>query len=185
MIKNNLSLFILFLALSQIIFSNDEELKKFIEVDKELYNKEKLDKIKELNLPEVNKEKRYITKEGVRELEKVYNVYLDMKVNVYVPLEVVSDINIYATVLGNEILEIPFDLELNRRPEKNNYYSIKYSDMVFDIDNDGEEDTYIYSPKYINERIETNNYVKIYGERISNEGSYKKHIYMTVEIGEE
>ena len=55
MIKNNLSLFILFLALSQIIFSNDEELKKFIEVDKELYNKEKLDKIKELNLPEVNK----------------------------------------------------------------------------------------------------------------------------------
>lgn len=58
MIKNNLSLFILFLALSQIIFSNDEELKKFIEVDKELYNKEKLDKIKELNLPEVNKEKR-------------------------------------------------------------------------------------------------------------------------------
>ena len=28
MIKNNLSLFILFLALSQIIFSNDEELKK-------------------------------------------------------------------------------------------------------------------------------------------------------------
>ena len=60
MIKNNLSLFILFLALSQIIFSNDEELKKFIEVDKELYNKEKLDKIKELNLPEVNKEKRYI-----------------------------------------------------------------------------------------------------------------------------
>ena len=130
MIKNNLSLFILFLALSQIIFSNDEELKKFIEVDKELYNKEKLDKIKELNLPEVNKEKRYITKEGVRELEKVYNVYLDMKVNVYVPLEVVSDINIYATVLGNEILEIPFDLELNRRPEKNNYYSIKYSDMV-------------------------------------------------------
>lgn len=74
---------------------------------------------------------------------------------------------------------------MNRRPEKNNYYSIKYSDMVFDIDNDGEEDTYIYSPKYINERIETNNYVKIYGERISNEGSYKKRIYMTVEIGEE
>ena len=133
MIKNNLSLFILFLALSQIIFSNDEELEKFIEVDKELYNKEKLDKIKELNLPEVNKEKRYITKEGVRELEKVYNVYLDMKVNVYVPLEIVSDINIYATVLGNEILEIPFDLELNRRPEKNNYYSIKYSDMVLSI----------------------------------------------------
>ena len=185
MIKNNLSLFILFLALSQIIFSNDEELEKFIEVDKELYNKEKLDKIKELNLPEVNKEKRYITKEGIRELEKVYNVYLDMKVNVYVPLEIVSDINIYATVLGNEILELYFELVLNSKYEKNNYYSIKYSDMVFDIDNDGEEDTYIYSPKYINERIETNNYVKIYGERISNEGSYKKRIYMTVEIGEE
>lgn len=185
MIKARLNLFIFFLILSQIIFSSEIEIEKFIEVDKELYDKEKLAKIKELPLPEPNKENKYITKEGVRYLEKVYNVYLDMKVNVYVPLEIVSDVNIYATVLGNEILEIPFDLELNRKPEKNNYYSIKYSDMVLDIDNDGEDDTYIYSPKYINERVETNNYVKIYGEKISNEGIYKKRIYMTVEVGEE
>ncbi|WP_294659365.1 hypothetical protein [uncultured Fusobacterium sp.] len=185
MIKARLNLFIFFLILSQIIFSSEIETEKFIEVDKELYDKEKLAKIKELPLPEPNKENKYITKEGVRYLEKVYNVYLDMKVNVYVPLEIVSDVNIYATVLGNEILEIPFDLELNRKPEKNNYYSIKYSDMVLDIDNDGEDDTYIYSPKYINERVETNNYVKIYGEKISNEGIYKKRIYMTVEVGEE
>lgn len=185
MIKARLNLFIFFLILSQIIFSTEIETEKFIEVDKELYDKEKLAKIKELPLPEPNKENKYITKEGVRYLEKVYNVYLDMKVNVYVPLEIVSDVNIYATVLGNEILEIPFDLELNRKPEKNNYYSIKYSDMVLDIDNDGEDDTYIYSPKYINERVETNNYVKIYGEKISNEGIYKKRIYMTVEVGEE
>lgn len=185
MIKARLNLFIFFLILSQIIFSSEIEIEKFIEVDKELYDKEKLTKIKELPLPEPNKENKYITKEGVRYLEKVYNVYLDMKVNVYVPLEIVSDVNIYATVLGNEILEIPFDLELNRKPEKNNYYSIKYSDMVLDIDNDGEDDTYIYSPKYINERVETNNYVKIYGEKISNEGIYKKRIYMTVEVGEE
>lgn len=185
MIKARLNLFIFFLILSQIIFSSEIETEKFIEVDKELYDKEKLAKIKELPLPESNKENKYITKEGVRYLEKVYNVYLDMKVNVYVPLEIVSDVNIYATVLGNEILEIPFDLELNRKPEKNNYYSIKYSDMVLDIDNDGEDDTYIYSPKYINERVETNNYVKIYGEKISNEGIYKKRIYMTVEVGEE
>lgn len=185
MIKARLNLFIFFLILSQIIFSSEIETEKFIEVDKELYDKEKLAKIKELPLPEPNKENKYITKEGVRYLEKVYNVYLDMKVNVYVPLEIVSDVNIYATVLGNEILEIPFDLELNRKPEKNNYYSIKYSDIVLDIDNDGEDDTYIYSPKYINERVETNNYVKIYGEKISNEGIYKKRIYMTVEVGEE
>lgn len=185
MIKARLNLFIFFLILSQIIFSSEIETEKFIEVDKELYDKEKLAKIKELPLPEPNKKNKYITKEGVRYLEKVYNVYLDMKVNVYVPLEIVSDVNIYATVLGNEILEIPFDLELNRKPEKNNYYSIKYSDMVLDIDNDGEDDTYIYSPKYINERVETNNYVKIYGEKISNEGIYKKRIYMTVEVGEE
>lgn len=185
MIKARLNLFIFFLILSQIIFSSEIETEKFIEIDKELYDKEKLAKIKELPLPEPNKENKYITKEGVRYLEKVYNVYLDMKVNVYVPLEIVSDVNIYATVLGNEILEIPFDLELNRKPEKNNYYSIKYSDMVLDIDNDGEDDTYIYSPKYINERVETNNYVKIYGEKISNEGIYKKRIYMTVEVGEE
>lgn len=185
MIKARLNLFIFFLILSQIIFSSEIETEKFIEVDKELYDKEKLAKIKELPLPEPNKENKYITKEGVRYLEKVYNVYLDMKVNVYVPLEIVSDVNIYATVLGNEILEISFDLELNRKPEKNNYYSIKYSDMVLDIDNDGEDDTYIYSPKYINERVETNNYVKIYGEKISNEGIYKKRIYMTVEVGEE
>ena len=110
MIKNNLSLFILFLALSQIIFSNfalvynkmpHREPVWLMPYCKKEYRKEAVDKIKELNLPEVNKEKRYITKEGIRELEKVYNVYLDMKVNVYVPLEIVSDINIYATDFRN------------------------------------------------------------------------------------
>lgn len=174
-----------FLILYQLIFSKGIVEEEFIEVDKNLYEKEKLEKIKELKVPEVSESGVYETDEGIRELEKVYNVYLDMRVNVYVPLEIISDIDIYATVLGEEILEIPFDVELNRRPEKNDYYSIRYSDIVLDIDGDGVNDTYIYSPKYINERVETNNYVKIYGENISTEGVHKKRVYMTVEIGEE
>lgn len=73
---------------------------------------------------------------------------------------------------------------MNRKPEKQNYYSVKYSESVIDIDNDGKPDTYIHSPKYINERISKDNYVKIYGENISKEGKHKKTVYITVEVGE-
>ncbi|WP_291255901.1 hypothetical protein [Fusobacterium sp.] len=119
----------------------------------------------------------------VRKLEKTYTVMLESRVNVFVPLEVISDINIDAVLVGDQIAEIPFEIELNRKPEKKDYYSIKYSENILDIDNDGQMDTYIYSPQYINEKISKDNTVKIYGEKISKEGTHKKKVYVTVEVG--
>lgn len=119
----------------------------------------------------------------VRLLEKTYTVMLESKVNIFVPLEVITDINIETTVIGDQIVDIPFEIELNRKPEKENYYSIKYSENIIDIDGDGMPDTYIFSPKYINEKISKDNFVRIYGENITNEGTHKKDVYITVEIG--
>ena len=121
--------------------------------------------------------------DDVRKLEKTWTVVLESKVNVYVPLEVISDINIDTTVIGNQIKEIPFDIELNRKPDKQNFYSIRYSENILDMDNDGQIDTYIYSPKYINDKVSSDNTVKIYGEKISKEGTHRKKVYVTVEIG--
>ena len=120
----------------------------------------------------------------MRYLEKTYTVMMEAKVNVFIPLEVISDIDIETTIVDNQVKEIPFEIELNRTPEKKDYYSIKYSESVIDIDRDGKIDTYINSPKYINEKISKDNYVKIYGENISKEGKHNKTIYVTVEIGE-
>lgn len=119
----------------------------------------------------------------IRILEKTFTVMLEAKVNVFVPLEVITDIDIKETVVGNQIVDIPFEIELNRKPEKENYYSLKYSENIIDIDADGKYDTYIYSPQYINDKVEKNNFVRIYGENISREGTYKKDVYITVEIG--
>lgn len=119
----------------------------------------------------------------VRLLEKTYTVILESKVNIFVPLEVITDIDIETTVVGDQIVDIPFEIELNRKPEKENYYSIKYSENIIDIDGDGTADTYIFSPKYINDKVSKDNFVRIYGENISKEGTHKKDVYITVEIG--
>lgn len=126
-----------------------------------------------------------IEEDEVRQLEKTYTVMMESKVNVFVPLEVISDINLEATVVGDQELELPFEVELNRKPEKSNYYVLKYSQNILDIDGDGQNDTYIYSPPYINDKIIKNNYVKIYGGKISKEGTHKKDVYITVEVGGE
>lgn len=119
----------------------------------------------------------------VRMLEKTFTVMLESKVNIFVPLEVITDIDIETTVVGNDIVDVPFEIELNRKPEKQNYYSVKYSENIIDIDGDGLPDTYIFSPKYINDKISKDNFVRVYGENISKEGTYKKDIYITVEVG--
>lgn len=134
-------------------------------------------------VPEIKEYGEDIDENELRYLEKTYTVMLEAKVNVFIPLEVVSDINIETTIVGNQIKEIPFEIELNRKPEKQNYYSVRYSESSFDIDNDGKIDTYIHSPKYINDKISKDNYVKIYGEQISKEGKHSKVVYVTVEAG--
>lgn len=131
---------------------------------------------------EVNKEQSIEEKEG-RILEKTYTVLIEEKVKIFVPLEIITDVDIEATIIGDQNLEVPFEIELNKEPEKKDYYIIKYSENIIDIDKDGKIDTYIYSPKYINERIVKGNYIKIFGDKISKEGKHKKNIYMEVEIG--
>lgn len=65
----------------------------------------------------VNKEQTLEEREG-RVLEKTYTILMEEKVNVFVPLEIISDVDIEATLIGNQSLEIPFEIELNKQPEK-------------------------------------------------------------------
>lgn len=117
-------------------------------------------------------------------LEKNYTALLESKLDVFVPLEILSDIDINAVVIDNEELNVPFEIELNKEPEKKDYYRFKFSETEIDIDSDGKIDTYIYSPKYINQRIVKENYVNIKGANISRDGDYYKKIYITIEVDE-
>ncbi|WP_297406592.1 hypothetical protein [uncultured Cetobacterium sp.] len=121
---------------------------------------------------------------GRRILEKNTTVYLESKVKIVVPLEIISDIDIEALVIDNEKLEIPFEIELNKTPKRKDYYKLKYSEDKIDIDLDGEVDTYIYSSKFINTNILRDNILYIDGEKISKEGTFKRKIYMTIEVRE-
>jgi hypothetical protein len=117
-------------------------------------------------------------------LEKNYTVFLESKLGVNIPLEIISDIEIESLVLDDEEVNVPFEIELNKTPKRQNYYKLKYSETELDIDNDGKKDTFIYSPKYINKKIITDNYVKIQGKNISKDGKYQKKVYITVEVDE-
>lgn len=135
--------------------------------------------------PAIRTKGQDITEKEVRDLEKTFSIYLDQQMEVYVPLEVITDIDVDSTVLGNEIVTAPFEINLNKKPDRQNYYSIKYSQELLDIDGDGEYDTKIFSPKYINDKKETNNYVQINGGKVSREGKHQKQVYITVEAGGE
>lgn len=121
---------------------------------------------------------------GKRKLEKNTTVMLEEKVNVVVPLEIISDIEINALIIDDQKEKIPFEIELNKKPDKENYYKIKYSETNIDIDHDGKIDTKIYSPDFINSKIVKENYITIDGGNISKEGTHKKTIYMTIEVKE-
>lgn len=116
-------------------------------------------------------------------LENQYTADVDIKLNVFVPLEILSDIDINAIIIDDENLDIPFEIELNRKPEKKDQYKIKFSETDIDIDKDGKVDTHIYSSSpYVNDKIVTGNGVKIEGKKISKDGKYKKKVYITLEI---
>ncbi|MGL5725166.1 hypothetical protein [Cetobacterium sp.] len=135
-------------------------------------------------LPSLPSEVENIDEDGnIRYLEKNYTVMVEAKVNIFVPLEIVSDININADVYGDQVVNVPFTLELNKSPEKLNYYKLKYSETELDIDNDGRNDVFIYSPEYINTRYVIDNYIQIHGDKITKEGNYKKTVYVTIEAG--
>lgn len=121
---------------------------------------------------------------GIRTLEKNTSVYLDSKVDVYVPLEIISDVDIDALIIDDNQVRIPFSVELNREPERQNYFMLKCSQTEIDIDQDGKIDTHIYSSPFLNKKIEEDNVVYIDGKNISKEGNFEKVIYMTIEVRE-
>lgn len=109
---------------------------------------------------------------------------MGMKTEVVIPLEIISDIEIQAMVVDDQEIEVPFEIEFNKTPNKNRSYALKYSETEIDIDNDGTKDTFIYSNKNINSKILGDNKVVIKGKNISKEGYHEKIVYIDVEIHE-
>lgn len=109
---------------------------------------------------------------------------VELVAQVIVPLEVISDVHIKALVVDDENLEIPFEVELNQKPERTGIYSLNFSKTALDIDDDGIIDTEIFASQNINSKIIKDNYVKITGKNISKEGTHKKRVYITVEVND-
>lgn len=105
-----------------------------------------------------------------------------VKAQVIVPLEVISDVDIKALVIDDQEVTVPFQLELNKKPDRENFYKINFSQKEIDIDKDGRVDTTIYVNEKINSKIIRDNYVKIEGKNISKEGTHRKKVYITVEV---
>ncbi|MGL4801578.1 hypothetical protein [Cetobacterium somerae] len=109
-------------------------------------------------------------------------IMMGITTNIVVPLEIISDIDIEAMVIDDQDVLVPFELEMSKTPNKKDYFKVKYSETEIDIDKDGKVDTYIYSNKYINSKIQKDNYVLIRGRNISKEGYHEKIVYIDVEI---
>jgi len=84
-------------------------------------------------------------------------------------------------VIDDQEIEVPFEIEMNKEPDKRDYYRLNFSETELDIDDDGQNDTYIYSNKFINSKIEKDNKVVIKGRNISKEGYHQKIVYITIE----
>lgn len=119
--------------------------------------------------------------EIVRKPLETKTVILGMEVEVVVPLEIISDVEIQAMVIDDQEIEVPFEIEMNKEPDKRDYYRLHFSETELDIDDDGQNDTYIYSNKFINSKIEKDNKVVIKGRNISKEGYHQKIVYITIE----
>lgn len=112
---------------------------------------------------------------------EVKTIVMKMETEIVVPLEIISDVEIQAMVIDDQKVTVPFEIEMNKEPDKKDYYKLNYSETEIDIDNDGKTDTYIYSNEFINSKIEKDNHVEIQGENISKEGYHEKIIYLTIE----
>ena len=112
---------------------------------------------------------------------EVKTIIMKMETEIVVPLEIISDTEIQAMIVDDQKAVIPFEIEMNKEPDKKDYYKLKYSETEIDIDEDGQKDTSIYSNEYINSKIEKDNYVVIEGKNISKEGYHEKIIYLTIE----
>lgn len=108
-------------------------------------------------------------------------IIMKMETEIEVPLEIISDAEIQAMIIDDQRAVVPFEIEMNKEPDKKDYYKLNYSETEIDIDEDGNVDTKIYSNEFINSKIERENYVVIEGKNISKEGYHEKIIYLTVE----
>lgn len=115
-----------------------------------------------------------------RLIENGKEVTMKVKANVVTPLQIITDLDIKATVVDNQKLEIPFKLEMNKNPNKT--YELSYTENLIDIDNDGKLDVEIISPKYSTDKVIEDNKIIIYGQGIKEDGIYRKKIYMTVHL---
>ena len=122
--------------------------------------------------------------EIIRKLISSGILEVELKAEVIVPLEVISDVHIKALVIDDENLEIPFEVELNKNPEVAGIYRLNFSKTALDIDEDGVIDTEIFASKNIENKKIKDNYVKITGKNISKEGTHKKRVYITVEVND-
>ena len=112
---------------------------------------------------------------------EVKTVIMKMETEIVVPLEIISDVEIQAMVIDDQRVVVPFEIEMNKEPDKKDYYKLNYSETEIDIDGDGKKDTSVYSNEYINSKIEKENYVVVEGKNISKEGYHEKIIYLTIE----
>lgn len=130
-------------------------------------------------------EKEEVSENGetqIRKLIKTATLDIPLKAEVIVPLEIITDVDIKALIIDDENLEIPFELELNRKPEAIGLYRLNFSSTQLDIDDDGVVDTEIFASKNISDKFIKDNYIKITGKNISREGTHKKRVYITVEV---
>lgn len=122
--------------------------------------------------------------EGAIKPLETKTIIMKMETKIEVPLEIISDAEIQALIIDEQRAIVPFDIELNKEPDKKDYYKVNYSETEIDIDNDGKIDTKIYSNQFINSKVEKKNYVVIEGKNISKEGYHEKTIYLTVETND-
>lgn len=115
---------------------------------------------------------------------EIKTVIMGMKTEVVVPLEIISDVEIQAMVIDDQEIEVPFEIEFNKTPDKKRNYAIKYSETEIDIDGDGAKDTFIYANRNVDSKILKDNKVVIKGKNISKEGYHEKIVYIDVEIHE-
>ncbi|MGL5725731.1 hypothetical protein [Cetobacterium sp.] len=136
-------------------------------------------------LPGVPIEKVEETEDGMvttRRLLSTGSLETRLEADVVVPLEIISDIEVKALIVDDENLEVPFEVELNKKPERAGIYRLNFSKTALDIDDDGVIDTEIFASQNIDSKIIKDNYVKITGKNISKEGTHRKRVYITVEV---
>lgn len=167
------------------------------------------DKIPDGWLPEVSTGQDIDDITGyIRDLKKTYTVRMSAKVDIRIPLEIVTDVNLNIDIVGYERKNGKFNIELTKKPKEGSTYHIVYTnpdnpefggedDVFIDVDGDGTIDTYIASKPITSSSgtsqgnkviISDNEYVVI-GDNIqfkvngNTKSTYEKTIYMTVEMG--